>query len=115
MLRFVDALLLLPLAQDDGGAPSPLPTFAMLGIIFAILYFMVLLPQKKQEDELKAVQEGLKKNDKVVTKGGIIGTVVNLKDDEVTLRVDNDKKVKMRFFRSSIVGRLSDEKAQKES
>jgi preprotein translocase subunit YajC len=67
------------------------------------MYFLMIRPQMKQQKELAQMQSKLKKNDEVVTSGGVHGTVVNLKDSVVTLRIDDN--VRMDVDRNS-VGRL---------
>ena len=62
-------------------------------LIFFVMYFMLIRPQMKQQKELAAMQSKLKKNDEVVTSGGIHGTVVNVKDSVVTLRVDDNVRI----------------------
>ena len=69
--------------------PAMAQLFPML-LIFAVMYFMLIRPQVKQQKELARMQASLKKNDVVVTSGGIHGTVVNVKDKVVTLRVDDN-------------------------
>jgi len=76
--------------------------FPML-LIFGVMYFLMIRPQMKQQKELAQMQSKLKKNDEVVTSGGLHGTVVNLKDGVVTLRIDDN--VRMDVDRNS-VGRL---------
>lgn len=99
--------VLLPLAQEEAvGEQSPMPFFAMLGIIFAIVYFLIFKPQQNEEKKRTEMVNGLKKNDKVVTNGGIVGIVMNVKGDEVILRVDDAKGVKMHFIKSAIAGTL---------
>lgn len=70
--------------------PSPLVNLVPLLLIFFVMYFLLIRPQAKQQKELARMQSRLKKNDEVVTMGGIHGTVVNLKDSVVTLRVDDN-------------------------
>ena len=60
-----------------------------------IFYFLLIKPQKKQQDEHKKMVSGLKKNDEVITAGGIHGTVVNVKEHTVTLKVDDNVKVEV--------------------
>ena len=76
--------------------------FPML-LIFGVMYFLMIRPQMKQQKELAQMQSKLKKNDEVVTSGGLHGTVVNLKDGVVTLRIDDN--VRMDVDRNC-VGRL---------
>jgi len=85
-----------------GGGGSPLTQFVPLIAIFAIFYFLVLRPQsKKAKDHQKMLSE-LKKGDDVSTQGGIIGRITGIKDNEVTLQVQEG--VRVRFLRSAITG-----------
>jgi preprotein translocase subunit YajC len=68
--------------------------FLML-IIFAIFYFLLIRPQKAKEKAHQKMLHNLAKNDEVVTTGGIHGTVVNVKDKTVTLRVDENVKLEV--------------------
>jgi len=69
-------------------------------IIFVIFYFLLIRPQKKSQEEHKKLISGLKKNDEVITSGGIHGTIVNVKEGSVVLRVDDN--VKIEIQRSAI-------------
>lgn len=64
-------------------------------LIFIIFYFLLILPQQKRQKKLKAMLEALKKGDKVVTSGGIWGTVTNLGKETVTLQVADNAKIKV--------------------
>ena len=83
--------------------PSPLVQLVPLLLIFSVMYFLLIRPQMKQQRELSSLQSKLKKNDEVVTLAGIHGTVVNIKDSVVTLRIDDN--VRMDVDRNC-VGRL---------
>ena len=73
-----------------------------LGLMFVIMYFILFRgPRKKQQEHKKMVQT-LTKNDKVRTIGGIIGTVVDVKDDEITLKVDESNNTKIKVLPSAI-------------
>jgi preprotein translocase subunit YajC len=91
------------LAQSAPGAGgSPLTQFVPLIAIFAIFYFLVLRPQsKKAKDHQKMLSE-LKKGDDVTTQGGIIGKITGIKDNEVTLQVQEG--VRLRVLRSAVNG-----------
>lgn len=73
-----------------------LPPLVLMGLFF---YLFILRPQGRQQKTHKAMLDGLKKNDRVVTIGGIRGTVisVNREADEVVLRVDENAKLRMTF------------------
>ena len=74
---------------------NPLMNLLPIILIFVIFYFLLIKPQKKQQDEHKKMVSGLKKNDEVITAGGIHGTIVNVKDNSVTLKVDDNVKVEV--------------------
>ena len=73
--------------------PSPLVQLLPLLLIFGVMYFLMIRPQMNQQKETARMQSKLKKNDEVVTVCGIHGTVVNVKDGVVTLRVDDNVRV----------------------
>lgn len=68
--------------------------FLML-MIFAIFYFLLIRPQKAKEKEHQKMLNNLTKNNEVVTTSGIHGTIVNVKDKSVILRIDENVKVEM--------------------
>ena len=79
--------------DQPAAAPNPLAMLPMFAMMFAIFYFIVFLPQRKARKEHARMIKDLKKNDQVVTSGGIFGTVVNTKPDAVTLRIDDNVRV----------------------
>ena len=76
-------LLALPQAPSTGGAPSWAPMVFMYGSIIAIFYFIVIRPQQKQRKDHELALHGVKRGDRVVTTGGIIGEVIHVKDSMV--------------------------------
>jgi len=74
--------------QIPGG--SGLLGLAPLLFIFAIFYFLLILPQQRKQKKWQAMLSELKTGDKIVTTGGLRGTIISLKDDAVTLRVPPD-------------------------
>jgi len=64
-------------------------------LIIGVFYFLLIRPQKKTQDEHKKMLESLKKNDEVITVGGIHGTIANVKDHTVTLKVDDNVKIEV--------------------
>ena len=83
--------------------------WVMLLLIFVIMWFFMIRPQRKQQKELQMFRDSLKKGDKVVTIGGIYGTVVELKDKSVLIEVDKD--VKIRVDRNALQGDFSESEA----
>ncbi len=76
----------------------------MMGAIFALFFFMVILPARRRERlQRETLANSLKKNDKVLTSAGIIGIVADLRDDEAILKIDESANVRMRILRSTIV------------
>ena len=69
--------------------------WVMLILIFVVMWFFMIRPQRKQQKELEKFRNGLKKGDKVVTAGGIYGTVDEIKDRTVLIKVDGDVKLKV--------------------
>jgi preprotein translocase subunit YajC len=77
------------LAMQAGGGMGWL-SIAPLIFIFGIFYFLLILPQQRRQKKWTAMLDALKTGDKVVTSGGLRGTIVALKDDSVHLRVPPD-------------------------
>ena len=81
--------------------------FGWLGIapllfIFAVFYFLLIMPQQRRQKKWQAMLETLKTGDKVVTSGGLRGTIFAMKDDAITLRVPPDN-LKLEVTKASIV------------
>lgn len=74
---------------------NPLVQLFPLIIIFVIFYFLLIRPQKQKEKEHQKMLKELNKNDEVVTSGGIHGTVINVKDKTVILRIDENVKIEI--------------------
>lgn len=74
---------------------NPLLQFFPLITIMLIFYFLLIRPQQKAEKQRKEMLKNVKKNDEVVTAGGIHGVVANTKDKTVTLRVDDNVKIEV--------------------
>lgn len=72
----------------------------MLIAIFAIMWLFMIRPQRKQQKEMEQFRNSLKKGDKVVTAGGIYGTIAEVNEHTVLLRVDGD--VKLRIDKASL-------------
>jgi preprotein translocase subunit YajC len=114
------ALFSVLLADDAPAAPvqtNPFIGLLPILVIGVFIYFLAIRPMKKQERERKTLLEALKKNDRVLTSGGIIGVIANIrdKDDEIVLKVDENSNVRLRMTRSSIVRVLSDKDATNET
>ena len=96
-----------PAAGQQGGGWS---MWIMLALIFVVMWFFMIRPQKKQQKELQNFRDSLKKGDKVVTIGGIYGTVAEIKEDSVLIEVDHN--VKIRVSKQALVKDFSDPSKQ---
>lgn len=86
--------------QTDGTG-SQFVSLLPIVAIFLVFYFLLILPNQKRQKKLQQMLAGLKNGDRVVTNGGIHGTIVGIKDDYVVLRVPPDQ-TKLEVLRSSI-------------
>jgi preprotein translocase subunit YajC len=86
--------------QLPGG--SSLLGLAPLLFIFAIFYFLLIMPQQRKQKKWQLMLSELKNGDKIVTSGGLRGTIISLKDDALTLRVPPDN-LKLEISRASVV------------
>ncbi|MBI4713245.1 MAG: preprotein translocase subunit YajC [Planctomycetes bacterium] len=73
-------------------------------LMFVLLYVLIIRPQRKKEQERLKMLQNINKNDRVLTSGGIYGIVMNIKDNEVTLKIDETTNTKIRLARSSMIG-----------
>jgi preprotein translocase subunit YajC len=94
-----DLIAMAPPQGGDAGG-GLMSTLIMFGLIIAIFYFMILRPQQKRQKERQAMLDTVKKGDKIVTAGGLHGTVVGV--DEKTLLIQVADNVKMKFDRSAV-------------
>jgi len=85
----------------QGLASGTAPIVLMVGM-FAVFYFLLIMPQQRRQKKWQAMLSQIKPGDKVVTSGGITGAVMSVKDDAVVLRVPPDN-IKLEVTRASIV------------
>lgn len=86
----------------EAAGGSPLGMMMPLLLVLAVFYFIVILPAKKQQKKKEAMISALKKGDRVVTSGGIHGTVAAVENDEVLVKVAEN--VKLRVSKSAVAG-----------
>ncbi|HOJ77562.1 MAG TPA: preprotein translocase subunit YajC [Bacillota bacterium] len=84
---------------NAGGASGLLNLLPMI-IVFGAFWFLLVMPQRKQQKERNEMLSNLKKGDKIITIGGMHGEIVDLDDDEVRLRISD--KVEVKFNRSAV-------------
>src|SRR5881409_2623885 len=97
------ALLFAPSGQSAGGGMTVF--LVQIGALIAIFYVMLIRPQRKQQERHRQLLGSLQRGDKIVTTGGIIGEVVHLKDDEVTVKSGESRVVVMRSNIANILNR----------
>lgn len=88
--------------SGQGAGPSPLVTFLPLLVMGFIFYFLVFRPQGRERRQREDMLKSVKKNDRIITVGGIIGTVTSVRDDEITIKVDESSNTKITFTRAAI-------------
>lgn len=92
---------ILQAAPQNSAAGGSMTFWIMIVLMFAIMWLFMIRPQRKQQKELEKFRSALKKGDKIVTAGGIYGTVEEVKDRSVLIKVDGD--LKLRVDKNSIV------------
>lgn len=80
-----------------------------IALIFVVFYFLLIRPQKKAQEDHKKMITALKKNDEVITNGGIHGTIANVKDATITLKVDDNVKIEIQKSCIASVSRKASE------
>lgn len=88
-------------AAAASGKVNAITTLVMLAAMIAVFYFFMYRPQKKQEKESNDMRNNLKVGDEVTTIGGVIGKIVSIKDETVTIETSNERN-KIRILRSAV-------------
>jgi preprotein translocase subunit YajC len=96
-------------AQANSGAAHPAQQSGLMGflpiiLMFVILYVLLIRPQQKRQKDVMKMRAEIQKNDKIVTNGGIIGTIYSIKGDTVVLKVADNVKIEVR--KSAIAGKI---------
>jgi preprotein translocase subunit YajC len=96
-------------AGGEGQQGSWITTLMPLVVIFAIFYFLMIRPQQKQQKKHREMLAAIKKGDRVITRGGMHGTVFGITDNIITIEVTNE--LKLKFNREAIAGISGNESA----
>ena len=101
--NMLHSFVLMASSAQPGGAQQANPLFAMLPFVlmFVVFYFLLIRPQKKRQTEHQQMLTTLKKGDKVITTGGLLGTIMGVKDKTVVLKV-GDGETKVEYLKSAI-------------
>ncbi|MGQ9472760.1 MAG: preprotein translocase subunit YajC [Candidatus Caldatribacteriaceae bacterium] len=109
MSFFLSVALAANQTPPSGSAPtpstSPIASFLPLIFIILIFYFLLIVPQQRKQKSQRELWGGLKKGDKVVTVGGIHGTITQVEEDEVLLEVAKD--VRIRISKTAVASKRS--------
>ena len=93
--------------QDTGGGSGLFQLLPMIAIIFAIFYFLVIRPQQKQQKQIQEMITALKINDEVVTNGGIIGKIKEVR--ETSFIIQSAEKTFLEIGKSAVIGKKAEE------
>ena len=96
------AMFLVAMAAPSQGAPSAWVQLLPFALVLAIFYFIILMPMKRRQQKVASFLEGLKEGDKVVTSGGIYGTITKVGDQALQLQIA--ERVRIDVSRNAIVG-----------
>lgn len=116
MLQFLETAAAA--APEGGNIPAGASlgsTLLMLALMIGIFYFMLIRPENKRKKESEAMRNSLKVGDKVITIGGIVGVIVNIKEDKVVIETSADQ-VRMELAKWGISSNeTANERAQEEA
>ena len=102
VLVFIGGCVPADTGGEEGGT-SILPMIVFLVIIFGLFYFVMVRPQKRKQKEHETLVQELQKGDRVITAGGIYGTIESLNEDNIVIKVESGATI--RVARGSVAGR----------
>ncbi len=106
-------MLISPAFAQTAGAPGfGFEQMLPLVLVFGIFYFLLIRPQQKRAKEHKAMLSGIKRGDRIVTGGGIVGTVTKTLDNELTVEIAENLRVKV--TRETVLGIYKEQAASAE-
>jgi preprotein translocase subunit YajC len=82
-------------AAEGAGQTNPLTALLPFAVIFAIFYFLVFKPESTKRKKLEKMIAGVEKDDRIITTGGLMGTVANVKENTITAKVADNVKVEI--------------------
>ncbi len=103
-------LAMAPTPGGGGGEGSLVSTLLMFALIIGIFYFMILRPQQKRQKEREKMLGAVKKGDKIITAGGLHGTIAGI--DEKTVLIQVADNVKLKFDRSAVASIIREGEAE---
>ena len=103
-----EVLRTMAIILQTGGQPGGITLFLPLILIMVVFYFLMIMPAQKRQKKITEMLKNLKNGDKVITNGGIYGTIVGLDDDTLQLRIADQLKIKI--SRNAIAGLQAESK-----
>jgi preprotein translocase subunit YajC len=94
------------MAGPGGGEGGGVAMLVWLGLIFLMMYFLLIRPQRKKQKEHQKLLGELKKGDKIVTTGGMFGTIFAIDDDKGKVVIRINEQTKLEFLKTSIAGKV---------
>jgi preprotein translocase subunit YajC len=112
-LRDLGFPMVLAMGTPQGGAPSAWVQLMPFVLVVGIFYFVILLPMKRRQQKVQAFLAALKVGDRIVTSGGLFGTITRIGDASIQVQVANNVRVEM--SRNAVVGYQGQEPVAPES
>jgi preprotein translocase subunit YajC len=100
-----------PAARTPAQRPFGGMAWIWIVLMFVLMYFILFRGPQRQKQQRKKLVQSLQRNDRVQTIGGILGTIVDIKDDEITLKIDESNNTKIKVTSSAIGRNLSQDKS----
>lgn len=95
---------MLMTATASADQPNPLVSFFPLILMIGVMYLLLIRPQQKRHKDLQKLVGGLKKGDRIITSGGMIGTITSIQNDYVVIKVGDNDNTKMEVLKSAVSG-----------
>ena len=95
MTTWLMQLAMAPTPAQNGEGPGPVYYIGLMGLFMAIFYMVLIRPQRKREQERRAMIDNVKKGDRVIFSGGIIGVIANAKEKSFTIKIADNVKVEV--------------------
>lgn len=96
------------------GAQNPIVGFLPIILIFGIFYFLLFLPMQRQKKKQQKMLSELQSGEKILTNGGVIGTITKVEDDRLVIRVRPDG-IKLEIARSAVANKIGEDAAEAKS
>jgi preprotein translocase subunit YajC len=95
VLDFIGTAHAMGSSPEGGGSANPVASLLPFVLMFVVLYLLILRPQMKKQKQQQRMIDELEKGDEIVTSGGIHGTILNLKDDIIVLKIAENVKIEL--------------------